>query len=586
MICVFWILQFAVADVGTSIDIPDISSQTYNGVIGDSPFVLTNDSQIQAGVHYNSSFSYTYRPFVYQDYRGQNFDVIKDVSQMDVAFAYGHKQFRYGVSLPLVMMGHGETLEYGRLVDIRDAGIGNVMFDLKWQWKDARTSRIGVAMEAKLQAPIATTTLPLYASTVVTDVEIDLDMHHNQSQFVFNVGHRQRPSITTADFVWGAQLYSRLGWGYAIADKYGLSTEYTTWMLYSHPSDYGVGMELFGGTWLALQDYRVRAGVAKGVYKGIGIPTWRALLSISSMAKQDTDMDADGITDAMDICPSVPEDKDGFEDEDGCPENTIITIPRKDDFSNNIRMITWNFGDNSSMGSASFKTQASTLTITAEEAGYVANSASPAKDVDLSTLETVLGSISVVAEDAKGNRIPTGSWNFVGATTMREVGIAIPIALGVYEIQVSSKGYRPSAQYVEIEGVDTKEIHVVLEPTKVNTNLDLTEKVYFHTGSYVIDSISYPLLQEVIDILQESPQITLVLIEGHTDNKGNDAANKKLSQDRATAVKNYLITHGINPARLQAIGYGEERPLTSNDTEEGRSHNRRVVFTIIETKQP
>ena len=584
MMCIFWILQLATADVGNSIDIPYISSQTYNGVIGDSVFWVSNDSQIQTGIHYNSSFSYTHRPLVYQDYKGQNFDLVQAVSQIDVAFSYGYKQFRYGFSLPIVMMGRGETLEYGRVIDVQDAGIGNAMLDMKWQWKDARTSAIGVAMEAKLQAPIATTTLPLYASTVVTDVEIGLDMYRNQSQFVFNVGHRQRPSITTADLVWGSQLYSRLGWGYAISDKYGLSTEYTTWMLYSHPSDYGVGLELFGGTWIVLDDYRVRVGVAKGIYQGIGVPTWRGMLSISSMVKQDTDMDADGITDAMDICPSVPEDMDGFEDADGCPENTIITIPRKDEFSDNIRMITWNFGDNPSMGSASFKTQASKLTITAEEAGYVANAVSPPKDVDLSTLATVLGSISVVAEDPNGNIIPTASWNFVGATTMREVGIAIPIALGSYEIQVSSKGYRSSTQSVDIDGVDIKEIHVVLEPTKVNTNLDLTEKVYFHTGSYVIDSISYPLLQEVIDILQDSPQITLVLIEGHTDNKGNDVTNKKLSQDRATAVKNYLITHGISPSRLQAIGYGAEKPLTSNDTEEGRSLNRRVVFTIMEPK--
>jgi outer membrane protein OmpA-like peptidoglycan-associated protein len=72
-----------------------------------------------------------------------------------------------------------------------------------------------------------------------------------------------------------------------------------------------------------------------------------------------------------------------------------------------------------------------------------------------------------------------------------------------------------------------------------------------------------------------------VEIEGHSDNVGNDAANKKLSNDRAKAVRDYLVSKEISTKRLKTIGYGKTKPLASNDTEEGRQQNRRVEFTIL-----
>ena len=74
----------------------------------------------------------------------------------------------------------------------------------------------------------------------------------------------------------------------------------------------------------------------------------------------------------------------------------------------------------------------------------------------------------------------------------------------------------------------------------------------------------------------------VVEIAGHTDNIGVDAYNKQLSQKRATAVVNYVVQKGISKARISAKGYGEERPLASNDDEkEGRSMNRRVEFKVL-----
>ena len=77
-----------------------------------------------------------------------------------------------------------------------------------------------------------------------------------------------------------------------------------------------------------------------------------------------------------------------------------------------------------------------------------------------------------------------------------------------------------------------------------------------------------------------------VQINGHTDNTGNADANKVLSLQRATSVVNYLIEHGISQERLRAVGYGEERPIVSNDDEiGGREINRRTEIEIIEVDQ-
>ena len=76
------------------------------------------------------------------------------------------------------------------------------------------------------------------------------------------------------------------------------------------------------------------------------------------------------------------------------------------------------------------------------------------------------------------------------------------------------------------------------------------------------------------------PEISLVQVEGHTDNVGQPEKNKKLSQDRADSVKAYLVKKGVADARLKAVGFGQEKPAESNDTPAGRDNNRRVEFNL------
>lgn len=89
---------------------------------------------------------------------------------------------------------------------------------------------------------------------------------------------------------------------------------------------------------------------------------------------------------------------------------------------------------------------------------------------------------------------------------------------------------------------------------------------------------SYPSLNRVAELLVKK-NISLKLA-GHTDNIGSETANMKLSKDRAESVKNYLVSQGANPSRIEAVGYGETQPIATNKTAAGRQKNRRVEFTI------
>jgi OOP family OmpA-OmpF porin len=101
------------------------------------------------------------------------------------------------------------------------------------------------------------------------------------------------------------------------------------------------------------------------------------------------------------------------------------------------------------------------------------------------------------------------------------------------------------------------------------------EDIRFASGKADITASSTPVLQEIAAALKASPQLKAE-IQGHTDSKGSLSLNERLSQQRADAVRNYLIDQGITPERLSAKGYGPHKPIASNDNAEGRAQNRRV----------
>ncbi len=134
------------------------------------------------------------------------------------------------------------------------------------------------------------------------------------------------------------------------------------------------------------------------------------------------------------------------------------------------------------------------------------------------------------------------------------------------------------------DGVNDEEDKCPNEPgTKANNGCpeiqakisELAKSVYFTTGGAIVTFRAYKPLNDVTDILKKYPTTSLS-VEGHTDNTGNTALNKKLSQKRADSIKEYFVKQGIDAGRITATGYGSEQPIGDNKTVEGRAKNRRV----------
>ncbi|HKL18998.1 MAG TPA: OmpA family protein, partial [Halalkalibaculum sp.] len=118
-----------------------------------------------------------------------------------------------------------------------------------------------------------------------------------------------------------------------------------------------------------------------------------------------------------------------------------------------------------------------------------------------------------------------------------------------------------------------------LEETVQRDLENIIESLQFGVNSSNIDPASYDELQRLAQIMQEDTELRLI-IRGHTDNTGSSNANLELSIDRANAVKDFLVKQGVSNDRIAAFGYGETRPIASNETQEGREENRRVELDL------
>jgi OmpA-OmpF porin, OOP family len=154
-------------------------------------------------------------------------------------------------------------------------------------------------------------------------------------------------------------------------------------------------------------------------------------------------------------------------------------------------------------------------------------------------------------------------------------------ALGWYIITASSEGYLNAVDSIWINDREVTPVtkDMVLQPIEVGVTVRL-KNIYFDFDKTTLKNESFPELDKVVEFLKQNGSVEIE-ISGHTDNKGSDDYNETLSQGRSEAVVNYLISQGVDSFRLSAHGYGEARPIDTNDSDEGRANNRRVEFTIM-----
>jgi outer membrane protein OmpA-like peptidoglycan-associated protein len=246
------------------------------------------------------------------------------------------------------------------------------------------------------------------------------------------------------------------------------------------------------------------------------------------------DMDGDGILDDVDKCPREPEDKDGFQDADGCPDpdNDNDGIPDVDDKCPNEPE---------------------------DKDGFQDADGCPDPDNDNDGIPDVDDKCPNEPEDKDGFQ------DADGCPDPDNDNDGIP--------DVDDKC--PNVPGIPPDGCPKKYNLVVVTEQKI----ELKQTVFFDTNRATIKSVSFALLNDVAQALNDNPKLG-VEVQGHTDSVGDDNFNLKLSQKRAESVRTYLIKRGVASDRMVPKGYGENVPIADNRTTAGRAQNRRVEFVI------
>jgi len=153
----------------------------------------------------------------------------------------------------------------------------------------------------------------------------------------------------------------------------------------------------------------------------------------------------------------------------------------------------------------------------------------------------------------------------------------INLTPGTYTIAATLDGYVTYAQPIVIEADKTLILNI--EMLKKGGKITL-HGIYFESGRATILPTSYSVLDEAVKLLKDNPKVRIE-IQGHTDSVGSETSNLLLSQARAESVRSYLVSRGIDPARIIAKGFGESMPIADNATKDGRALNRRIEFLIL-----
>jgi outer membrane protein OmpA-like peptidoglycan-associated protein len=423
------------------------------------------------------------------------------------------------------------------------AGLGDVAFGGRVLLVGSATQRGALAFEGLVRLPTARALNrnQHYSGDKIGNWEPALvgELHFGRFDVRLRGGMRVRRTVTVGDLKLGPEIVYGAGARLRFTDNfYGHVELYGS----SNIADLGdrerTPLELLAGVKYGMGDWFAGLAAGPGLVQGYGSPDVRAIASLGyapvPRAQEPKDSDGDGLLDANDKCPRAREDRDQFEDADGCPDP-----------------------DNDQDGI--LDTADACVTLAEDRDNFEDGDGCPDPDNDKDGLLDASDQCPNEAEDQDSFEDENGCPDPDNdKDTVLDADDACPLVAGV----------------VEERGCLAKKLEI--EDGQI-----VIKRLEFAIDKDVILARSEPILADVLDTLQSSPEITRIRIEGHTDDRGNDAANMDLSRRRARSVGKWLIEHGIAAERLEAWGCGETRPTESNDKHAGRQANRRVEFHVV-----
>lgn len=428
----------------------------------------------------------------------------------------------------------------------------------------------------------------------------------NGFKLATNLGFRIRPktifggTASENNLIVGNEFFGQLGFGYDFKPKFDAPVSWD-WSVggtigtndsFSDVNENGLEI-LSAATWSPGTKFQLIGGAGMGIIAGYGVPDWRAYLAFR-YSPRDNDRDDDGISDSKDQCPDTPEDRDGFEDKDGCPDtdNDADGILDVDDKCPDDAEDMDTFEDVDGCPDPD-NDQDGVLDVDDRcplEAGVVAAEGCPIDDRDQDGIKDDVDECPDRPGLAERNGCPIPDMDGDGVEDSldecpKQAGPAMFNGCpdgdgdGIPDIKDKCPTEKEVLNGVKDEDGCPDEARIVYKKCE---KIELSERVYFASGKSVIRSRSYKLLNEVANLLKQYPNIVKIRIEGHTDSVGNDDFNQRLSKARADAVKRYMVRRGIDGERLAGEGFGESNPIDTNASKEGRANNRRVEFNIVD----
>jgi outer membrane protein OmpA-like peptidoglycan-associated protein len=511
-----------------------------------------------------------------------------------------------GLELPLVLSQTGESLPGFMLAEPTDVGLGDIRLLPKVHLLDLAGAHL--ALMAAVTLPTGTGDAFGNEPGLAVTPELVASRAFGGLRVSSGLGYLVRKDTQLIDLVVEDELFVRLGLGYRLSENGGppleLDASVSGATSAASPFDFHNQnhAELRAGA-----SYRVAGPVLAvlagglGVREGFGTPDWRGVLGVRWSPERAADGDRDGIPDAEDACPLEAEDRDAFEDENGCPDpdNDRDGVLDADDGAPNQPEDRDGHADGDGVPDPDndgdgILDESDACPLEAETANaYEDTDGCPDQkpDRDGDGLADDEDTCPDVAEDVDSFEDTDGCAD----DDNDKDGVAdsadrCPDEPGPAANRGCPDTDRDGDTVVDRldncpdqAGTPAKQGCVDAQAVRLTDGrLDLLDNVYFATNQARILPRSFPLLRNVARVLAAHTGITRVRVEGHTDDRGDDAYNLDLSRRRAEAVVAFLVEQGVAAERLEAQGLGETRPREPNVTPAGRARNRRVEFHIVE----
>lgn len=545
--------------IGVELDRYAASETVADGFVVSRPEDLGH-LQVDAQVH----FDYALDPLVYESKLG---DADTEAAALVEHQAVAHLGLALGLvdrlvlfaGLPATLVMEGDN-SVPDMPTIGGSAIGDARFGARGVLVGQGQSPFGLAIQLAASAPLAHAVddeQPYQGSEgFVLRPQLLAEIRTSGFRIALDLGARLRKTAELDTLKVGHELTFALGgaapvmqdvtahlelWGSTDVDRLGDRENTPLEALLGAKVDCGEG-------WIA----GVAAGT--GLSRGYGSPDLRAVLTLGHTTRFEreppppppppADSDGDGLNDEVDGCPAEAEDEDEFQDEDGCPDadNDGDEVLDAADGAPNDPEDRDSFQDDDGV---------------------------PDPDNDGDGLLDAADRCPTEAEDVDQIQDADGCpEQDADEDTVLDPQDHCPVTPGL-------------AAHTNPECIGCP----ALACTDPRGTIRILQRIEFETDRDVLRPESDPVLQAVREILATNDQIRKLRVEGHTDDRGNDAHNLDLSKRRASSVMRWLVEHGIAAERLESEGYGETRPLVPNRGA-GRQTNRRVEFHITDPAPP